>query len=117
MMEESVWLRAAEQTHAMLPEEPTVDLSHGHRNHQVDSRRPCRVLVVDDDDLVRTRLSALLKAAQYETEIAASGDEAVRIMSDNPCHIVLTDWQMPDMDGLELCRHVRNAHEEGTCTS
>ena len=67
----------------------------------------CRVLVVDDDDLVRARLAALLKAARYQVEMAATGDEALRVLDATHCHIVLTDWQMPDMDGLELCREVR----------
>jgi two-component system, cell cycle response regulator len=68
---------------------------------------PCRVLVVDDDPLVRTRLSILLNAARYQVELAATGEEALRIMDTAQCHVVLTDWQMPDMDGLALCRHVR----------
>jgi two-component system cell cycle response regulator len=73
---------------------------------------PCRVLVVDDDPLVRTRLSALLIASQYQVEVAATGQEALRIMDTAQCHIVLTDWQMPDMDGLALCRHVRHKIQE-----
>jgi two-component system cell cycle response regulator len=67
----------------------------------------CRVLVVDDDDLMRARLTALLRMAEYEVETAASGEEALRILSAEHCHILLTDWQMPDMDGLSLCRRVR----------
>ncbi len=112
-MEESIQIRAAEPIHAARSETSTVDLIQKPPIHHLDSRRPCRVLVVDDDDLVRARLGSLLKAAQYETEIAASGEEALRIMNANPCHIVLTDWQMPDMDGLALCRHVRSAPESG----
>lgn len=73
---------------------------------------PCRVLVVDDDPLVRTRLSALLNASQYQVEVAATGEEALRVMDAAHCHIVLTDWQMPDMDGLALCRHVRHKIQE-----
>jgi two-component system, cell cycle response regulator len=73
----------------------------------VMARHSCRVLVVDDDHLVRGRLSALLSASQYKVEVAASGAEALRILNETECHIVLTDWQMPDMDGLALCRKVR----------
>jgi two-component system cell cycle response regulator len=75
--------------------------------HGMSLAKPCRVLVVDDDPLVRTRLSMLLSASQYLVEVAATGEEALRIMDTAHCHIVLTDWQMPDMDGLALCRHVR----------
>jgi two-component system, cell cycle response regulator len=71
------------------------------------ARQFCRVLVVDDDDLVRTRLAALLETARYEVAVAATGDEALRVLDETQCHILLTDWQMPDMDGLELCREVR----------
>jgi two-component system cell cycle response regulator len=72
----------------------------------------CRVLVVDDDPLVRARLSTLLNASQYQVEVAATGEEALRIMDTAHCHIVLTDWLMPDMDGLALCRHVRHKIQE-----
>jgi len=83
-----------------------------------DSRRlnalhPCRVLVVDDDDLVRSRVSALLRASNYEVETASSGEEALRVLSAKHCHIVLTDWEMPDMNGLALCRCVRVSEEDG----
>jgi two-component system cell cycle response regulator len=72
----------------------------------------CRVLVVDDDALVRARLSALL-SAQYEVEVAATAEEALRILDVMHCQIVLTDWKMPGMDGLGLCRHVRRRDQEG----
>jgi two-component system cell cycle response regulator len=72
----------------------------------------CRVLVVDDDALVRARLAAVLNASQYLVEVAATGEEAMRIMEATPCHVVLTDWQMPDMDGLALCRQVRLTMQE-----
>jgi diguanylate cyclase (GGDEF)-like protein len=68
--------------------------------------------VVDDDALVRARLAALLNASLYDVEIATSGEEALRILDATHCHIVLTDWQMPDMDGLTLCRHIRLRHHE-----
>jgi len=61
---------------------------------------PCRILVVDDDALVRARLSTLLSAAHYQVELAATGIEALRVLDETPCDIVLTDWFMPDMDGL-----------------
>jgi two-component system, cell cycle response regulator len=74
---------------------------------QLAARRFCRILVVDDDGLVRARLAALLESAQYQVEVAASGEEALRVLDATQCHIVLTDWLMPNMDGLALCRQVR----------
>ncbi len=70
-------------------------------------RPACRVLVVDDDLLVRARLVGLLKACQYEVETAANGEQALAILDALRCHVLLTDWLMPEMDGLALCRHVR----------
>jgi diguanylate cyclase (GGDEF)-like protein len=93
-------------------ENPNLDLNDTFLTRHLNAPRPCRVLVVDDDDLVRARLAALLRVSHFETEMAASGKEALRIMEERPCHILLTDWQMPDMDGLTLCRIVRAAQNE-----
>jgi diguanylate cyclase (GGDEF)-like protein len=71
------------------------------------------VLVVDDDDIARAHLSSVLKNAHYDVQVAASAQEALRILDAAPCQVVLTDWQMPGMDGLALCRKVRSEHVEG----
>ena len=76
-------------------------------------RDGCRVLIVDDDALARGRMAALLGRAQYRVEQAASAEEALRVLHAVDCHIVLTDWQMPGMDGLTLCRTVRFTQTEG----
>jgi two-component system cell cycle response regulator len=67
----------------------------------------CRVLVVDDDELVRERLMTLLKFAGYDALGASSATEALAILHTSRCQIMLTDWQMPGMDGLALCRAIR----------
>jgi len=72
----------------------------------------CRVLVVDDDEIVHAQLANLLRRADYDVQVAASGEEALRILRSTPCQIVLTDWQMPGMDGLELCRRIRDDSPE-----
>jgi two-component system, cell cycle response regulator len=92
---------------------PSRDYSHHNPlTRQLEVRESCRVLVVDDDALVRARLSALLNASQYEVEVAATAEDALRILDATHCHIVLTDWQMPDMDGLALCRLIRRRDYE-----
>jgi diguanylate cyclase (GGDEF)-like protein len=75
------------------------------------ARHPCRVLVVDDDVLMRAQLCALLHGSNYEVETAASGDDALRLLRSYPCDIVVTDWQMPVMDGVALCRRVRSMEQ------
>jgi diguanylate cyclase (GGDEF)-like protein len=97
------------KTHASVLDDPSADLHDTILSHHLSSTVQCRVLIVDDDDLVRARLAALLRVSNFEVEVAGSGEEALRILSSAPCQIVLTDWQMPDMDGLALCRYVRTA--------
>ena len=100
-------------SHAELSDNQTLDFESSIQSQRLQARCPCRVLLVDDDYLITARLSALLRALNYDIEVAASGEEALGIMSASHFHIVLTDWQMPDMDGLALCRHVRINHEVG----
>jgi DNA-binding NtrC family response regulator len=65
-----------------------------------------RILVVDDDDVARRALEKLLRAEGFATVAAADGEaalaEAKRALPD----VVLTDLQMPGMDGVELCKHL-----------
>src|SRR5882757_3128119 len=94
------------------PEQWNNSSDNGIPIQYMEATRACRVLVVDDDDVVRTCLSALLKRAHYDVEVAASGEEALRVMGATHCDILLTDWQMPNMDGISLCRRVRREYQE-----
>ena len=99
--------------HKLHPlEDPCVDLHDTILTQRMESSQPCRVLVVDDDDLVRARLTALLRTANFDVESACNGEDALRVMASRHCQVLLTDWQMPDMDGLSLCRIVRSEHCE-----
>ncbi len=67
-----------------------------------------RALVVDDSITMRTMLRNVLRAAGYHVTVAEDGEEALAVLSDmDACHIVITDLQMPRMDGMELCRNIR----------
>lgn len=66
------------------------------------------VLVVDDNLLLRTMLESNLKAAGYRVVTAENGRQALEIFRSGYYPIVLTDWVMPEMDGLELCRAIRS---------
>ena len=68
----------------------------------------CRVLIVDDDELVTNRICSLLEQNGYQVRTARSGNEALRVLDSMTCHIIVTDWHMPDMDGLDLCREIRS---------
>jgi diguanylate cyclase (GGDEF)-like protein len=73
---------------------------------------PCKVLLVDDDELMRTQLSILLQHAGYIVSVAGSGEEALRCLDADPCSIVISDWEMPEMDGIALTRHLRGQRLE-----
>ncbi len=66
-----------------------------------------RVLVVDDSRMQRRILSATLVRAGYEVIEAASGAEALEIAARLVPDLILSDWMMPGMDGLEFCRAFR----------
>jgi two-component system cell cycle response regulator len=65
------------------------------------------VLIVDDDELVLARLQELVAAAGYGVRTAASGNEALTLLQQSAASIVVTDLNMPGMDGFELCRRIR----------
>ena len=74
-----------------------------------------RVLVVDDLDISRQSLRELLRAWGFHVSEAASGQEALALIeqqSHNPelaFELVLLDWKMPEMDGLEVAKHIRKS--------
>lgn len=66
-----------------------------------------RVLVVDDDALECALLADRLSACGLQITEATSGTQALELLSQQWFPIVLTDWQMPGMDGIELTERVR----------
>ncbi len=74
------------------------------------SRPTERVLIVDDDPAIRRLLKKLLARVGYETLEAADGEEAFQELMEHRPAIVLTDWYMPRVDGVELIRRIRGAN-------
>ena len=68
---------------------------------------PLRVLAVDDDSLSLRLLQQHLVKAGCEVTTAASGAEALAIDLRSSPQMIITDWMMPEIDGLELCRRLR----------
>lgn len=67
-----------------------------------------RVLIVEDDPLSQALLMSALKKEGYQYAVANNGQEAVDLYSQEFFPIIITDWIMPEMDGLELCRLIRS---------
>jgi two-component system, cell cycle response regulator len=67
-----------------------------------------KVLIVDDDPLVCERLKAVIAAAGFQVRSVSSGPAALAALRKQFASIVITDRHMPDMDGLTLCRTIRD---------
>ena len=66
-----------------------------------------KILVVDDDEMVLIALNELLKPEGYEIHPVASGAAALEALEREDYDLLLLDIIMPEMDGFELCRKIR----------
>ncbi len=69
-----------------------------------------RILIVDDDGIGRDLLRNTLKHAGYKVTTASNGQEAMDLLRTKPCSMIISDWVMPESDGIELCRAIRAGH-------
>jgi DNA-binding response OmpR family regulator len=66
-----------------------------------------KILIVDDDAQFRRVLRTVLNICGYEVHASADGTEALDAMSAEVPDLVLLDWHMPGLDGLQVCRALR----------
>jgi two-component system cell cycle response regulator len=67
-----------------------------------------RILLVDDEPTQRLIMARLLKRAGYEVDTASNGREALAKLEAGDFQLMITDWEMPEMDGVSLCSAVRS---------
>lgn len=67
-----------------------------------------RVLVVDDDDLTLELTCAMLTRRGHKVDTAANGKEALEILRGGMHHVVISDWEMPELSGPDLCSAIRD---------
>jgi two-component system KDP operon response regulator KdpE len=70
-----------------------------------------RILVVDDETQITRVLRTSLSAQHYDVRVANDGEMALEVMKDWTPHLVITDLAMPNIDGVELCRRIRQSSE------
>jgi len=66
-----------------------------------------KILIVEDDPIAGAVLEASLKALGHEVILATDGRDAWNRFQSRPTRVVISDWMMPGLDGLELCRRIR----------
>src|SRR6516162_4467994 len=73
---------------------------------------PRRILLVEDSSTMRRMLAAILKDEGYEVKTAVDGrDGLVKAKEDPRPELILTDYEMPELDGAGLCREVKKDKE------
>jgi two-component system KDP operon response regulator KdpE len=71
-------------------------------------RRPARILLVDDEVSIQRAVGPLLQSRGYEVEIAGTGRDALKIVSERRPDLIVLDLGLPDIEGTEVCRHIRS---------
>ena len=84
------------------PSQPGAPVTDGDRS------KPC-VLLVEDDRSLRRYFEVTLQRAGYEVIAAGDGLEAMKFLLSTRVDVIVTDALMPNLDGYELCRFVRNS--------
>jgi len=72
-----------------------------------------RILIADDEAMTRNMLRHCLNQAGYDVVEAADGEEALQLMNEQTVSLVISDWEMPRMTGLELCQAIREGNFSG----
>ncbi len=72
-------------------------------------RSEVRILIVDDDDSTADSLRLNLAEEGYTVDTAATGGRAIELFDQGGHHLAICDLQLPDMDGLEVMRHIKDA--------
>ncbi len=70
-----------------------------------------KILIAEDDENSRLLLETALAAQGYTVESADNGQEALNLAEKSPPSLIISDILMPQMDGFELCRHIKNNPE------
>jgi DNA-binding NtrC family response regulator len=74
--------------------------------------RKHKILVVDDEQLIRWSLEQSLKKQGYEVTTAASGEDALRVLREETPDLMLLDIQLPGMNGMDVLEKVKDLEED-----
>jgi len=74
-----------------------------------DLDKHARILIVDDDETIRTTMKAILEDEGYVVDLASTGEEAIQLTMKTTYNIALLDIRLPDMEGVELLKLMRDS--------
>jgi two-component system cell cycle response regulator len=79
----------------------------------METKQDLSIIIVDDVELTRVMIESTLKSTGYsDIRLANGADDALKLIKERIADVVLADWIMPEMDGLELCNQIRQLDEE-----
>jgi len=93
--------------------EPTITSINKALNLAAAAPIDWRILLVDDEPTQRLIMARLLKRAGYEVETAGNGLEALEKLKSGDFQLLISDWEMPEMDGIALCSALRTSQVQG----
>jgi DNA-binding NtrC family response regulator len=78
------------------------------RPHAIEGSSPGTILIVDDEVVIRESLQTLLEMEEYRVDTAETGEEGLTKIAEQPYDLVLLDYALPDKNGLEVLRDIRD---------
>ncbi len=66
-----------------------------------------KILIVDDEEAITNLMTLVFSREGYEVKTAENGDQALKIIQKENIHVIITDLNMPEMNGIKLCRAIR----------
>jgi CheY-like chemotaxis protein len=101
---------------SQLRKQPGNNTEGTHSQGTTDaSSQPFKVLAVDDSAIYRKLVEQTLSAEGCALLFAKNGREALDLFGKHQPALVITDWNMPDMEGLELCERIRRDFPDRYC--
>jgi len=76
------------------------------------SSREVKILVADDSPVYRKLVEQSLSQEHYTVLLAKNGRQAMDLFTEHQPELVITDWSMPDISGIELCQHIRQDNQQ-----
>lgn len=71
-----------------------------------------KILFIDDDGIIRNMLKEFISNMGYTIKVVSNADEALSILKIEDFPLIITDLKMPGMDGVELCKKIREINQK-----